>query len=38
MVAVKWDKPGSVHHGVVHYICMDLVQDLPGKPGKVQVL
>lgn len=38
LVAVKWDKPGSVYHGVVHFVSKDLVKDIPGKPGKVHVL
>lgn len=38
MVAVKWDKPGSRHHGVVHYVHQDLVKDVAGQPGKVLVL
>ena len=38
MVAVKWDRPGSRHHGVVHYVHQDIVHDVPGQPGRVEVL
>ena len=38
MVAVKWKKPGSQHHGVVHYVHQDIVKNIAGQPGNVQVL
>ena len=28
-MAVKWDRPGSRHHGVVHYVHRDIVHDVP---------
>lgn len=38
MVPVRWERPGSRHHGVVHYVNSDLVIDLHDEPGKVKVL
>ena len=38
MVAIKWERPGSRHHGVVHYVHQDIVKDVPDQPGKVMVL
>ena len=29
MIVVRWDKPGSRHHNVVHYVSKDLLHQVP---------
>ena len=37
LTAIRWIRPGSSYHGVVHYVGSDLVHDVEGKPGRVVV-
>ena len=37
MVPVRWERPGSRYHGVVHFVSRTLVQQ-SGEQGKVVVL
>ena len=38
MLAVCWDRPGSRYHNVVHFVYTDLVEEVPGHPGRVIVM
>lgn len=37
LTAIRWIRPGSSYHGVVHYVDSELVHDVEGKPGRVVV-
>ena len=37
MVPIKWDRPGSRYHGVVHFVAASMVKEGDG-PGRVVVM
>ena len=38
MLAVPCDRPGSRYHSVVHFVHLDIVEEVPGHPERVIVM